>query len=164
MIIQHSRSSLPLCRVFFSPTLRVFDLWTNALAFRQCVSHSWGQNSFECQSLPAPGKEAITDVFFAEGTISVLISSAVRITDSIFTQKFHHFSFHFICSLHHRFHLLISLYSFPGNFIPSDVSTKFHSTHEFILNIFIADIFNITDLIFWPHFSNKIYFCKAQLS
>ena len=92
--------------------------------------------------------EAIIDVFFAEGTISVLISSAVRITDSIFTQKFHHFSFHFICSLHHRFHLLISLYSFPGNFIPSDVSTKFHSTHEFILNIFITDIFNITDLIF----------------
>jgi hypothetical protein len=62
---------------FFSPTLRGLDLWSYTLAFRQCVSRSWGQNSFECQSLPAPGKEAITDVFFAEVNISVSISCAV---------------------------------------------------------------------------------------
>ena len=135
------------------------------IGFQVVYKLFWGQNSFQCQYLYLPlGKSHHRCILFAEVTISVLISSAVCITDSILTQKFHHYSFHFICSLHHRFRLLISLYSFPGNFIPSDVSTKFHSTHEFILNIFITDIFNITDFIFWPHFSNKIYFCKAQLS
>ena len=126
---------------FFLPTWRVFDLWSYALAFRQCVSRSWGHNSFECQSLPAPGKETITDVFFAEGTIqfsshlqfasqtpslhrsftiSVSISFAVCITDFIFW-------FHFTVSLEISSHLM-----FQPNFIPLMNSSWIFSSQTYL--------------------------------
>jgi len=88
------------------------------------------------QICTCPWERAISDVFIAEVTISVFISFAVCITDSIFTLKCNHFSFHLINSLHHRFDLTLQ---FLCKFHPIWCFNQF-SFHSFIFNISITDI------------------------